>query len=555
LPLDPSYPRERLAFMVEEARTPVLLLSSGLAALLPEVPGVRVIALDRDRDEIGRRSPENLGLRMSPDHAAYVLYTSGSTGRPKGVVNTHRGIVNRLLWMQGEHPLGPGDRALQKTPYGFDVSVAEVFAPLVAGARLVVARPGGHRDTLYLVSVLAERGVTVSHFVPSMLQAFLETPGLERCAGLRRVTASGEALPWELKERFFGRLGHAELHNLYGPTEAAVEVTFHACAAGGDRPAVPIGVPGPGIQIHLLDAGFRPVAVGVTGRLAIGGVQVARGYLGRPELTAERFVPDPFSAVPGARLYDTGDLARRLPDGAVEFLGRNDGQVKVRGFRIELPEIEAALLRHPAVREAAVLARRDGPAAEPRLAAYWVGGEAAPADFAAFLARSRPAFMVPADFLRLDAFPLLPNGKLDRKALPAPAGVNPERAFVAPRTPVETALAGIWADLLGVQKVGVEDDFFALGGHSLLATRALLRTYDALGVEIPVATFFDRPTVAALAEAVEAARRPAPAAPLPVRRRTGGLGATLEALGKMSDAEAGKLLAGEKVLLPDETVS
>ncbi len=565
LPLDPSYPRKRLAFMVEEARTPVILLGAGLARALPRVPGARVIEVGRDGGEIAGPAAANLGLRMSPDHPAYILYTSGSTGRPKGVVNAHRGIVNRLLWLQEIRPLSPADRVLQKTPFGFDVSVAEIFGPLAAGARLVVARPGGHRDALYLVREMAARGVTVAHFVPSMLQAFLEAPGLERCAGLRRVTASGEALSWDLKERFFARLGGAELHNLYGPTEAAVEVTFHDCRPGGSRPVVPIGRPGVGTRIHVLDAEGRPAPVGVAGRLAIGGVQVARGYLGRPGLTAERFLPDPFPAEPGGRLYDTGDLARRRPDGEIEFLGRGDGQVKVRGFRIEPAEIEAALARHPAVREAAVLARRDT-AMEPRLVAYWTPtGPLAPepAELAAFLARWLPPFMIPADFLRLESLPLLANGKLDRGALPAPAGRQPERdaAHVPPRTAVEAALAGIWADLLAVPRVGVEDDFFALGGHSLLATRVQLRAYEAFGVELPLSGFFERPTVAAQAAAVEEARnaaapaRAAEPALVPGRRGKGGLGQLLENLGGMSDSEAGQLLTDPKAaLLPDETL-
>jgi amino acid adenylation domain-containing protein/FkbM family methyltransferase len=369
VPLDPAYPRERLAFMLEDARVGVLLTQERLLGELP-AHGAQVVCLDRDRAVIEGESDRRPAVGVAPDDLAYVIFTSGSTGRPKGAMNTHRGITNRLLWMQDRYRLGGEDRVLQKTPFSFDVSVWEFFLPLLAGARLVVARSQGHQDTKYLVQVISDHAITVAHFVPSMLQVFLEEPDVERCTSLRQVICSGEALSFELQKRFFARL-RARLDNLYGPTEAAVDVTWWACERDGRRGMVPIGRPVANTRIYILDSAGQPVPVGVAGELHIGGVQVGRGYLNRPELTAEKFIRDPFSDAPGARLYRTGDLARFLPDGNVEFLGRLDHQVKVRGHRIELGEIEATLTEHPGVKEATVAAREYGPG-DRRLVAYVV---------------------------------------------------------------------------------------------------------------------------------------------------------------------------------------
>ncbi len=364
VPIDPDYPSDRLAFMLEDAAVAVLLTQGHLADRLP-AHATRTVLLDSRTEPAAPLEPVEAG----PEHAAYVIFTSGSTGRPKGVVNTHRGIVNRILWMQAQYGLRPSDRVLQKTPFSFDVSVWEFFWPLVVGARLVMAQPGGHQDPVYLVDTIAREGITTLHFVPSMLQIFVEQDGLERCGSLHRVMASGEALPAALASRFFARLPEGvELHNLYGPTEAAVDVTHYACRPGEDR--IPIGRPVANTSIHLLDRDGLPAPVGVAGELHIGGVQVARGYLRRPDLTAERFVPDPFGPA-GSRLYRTGDLARRRSDGELEYLGRLDFQVKIRGVRIELGEIEAALERQPLVREAVVLAREEAPG-DVRLVAYVV---------------------------------------------------------------------------------------------------------------------------------------------------------------------------------------
>ena len=501
VPLDPGYPAARLANMLEDADVPVLVTESRLMDRVP-AHGAAVLSLDADAAALDAESAEAVEVDADPDLPAYVIFTSGSTGRPKGAANAHRGVLNRLFWMQEAYGLTADDAVLQKTPFSFDVSVWEFFWPLMTGARLVVARPEGHRDPAYLAGLIERERVTTVHFVPSMLAAFLDGADAARCASLRRVVCSGEALAAELVARFHARMpSSAELHNLYGPTEAAVDVTYHPCARGDLRRTIPIGRPVANTQIHVLEPSGQPAPVGVPGELHIGGVQVGLGYLGRPALTAEKFVPDPFSATPGARLYRTGDRARWTAEGVIEYLGRLDFQVKVRGLRIELGEIEAALVAHPSVREA-VVAVRTAPAGDPLLVAYVVGDEVDADALRDHLKRGLPEYMVPAAFVALDALPLSPNGKLDRRALPDADFAASAREFVAPRTPVERVIAGIWAELLRHERVGVMDDFFALGGHSLLAVQAAARAQDAFGVEIPLGYVFSQPTVGGLAAAL-----------------------------------------------------
>jgi amino acid adenylation domain-containing protein len=499
LPLDPGYPRSRLEFMLADARVPVLLTQRRLVPGLPDHEAV-VLCVDEAAEDLGRESGERPQVRVGGEDLAYVIYTSGSTGRPKGVMNVHAGIRNRLLWMQDAYRLDASDRVLQKTPYSFDVSVWEFFWPLTTGACLVVARPEGHKDGRYLVETIQREGITTLHFVPAMLHVFLLEDGAKDCRGLRRVICSGEALPRELQERFFARLP-AELHNLYGPTEAAVDVTAWACRRDGDTRPVPIGHAIANTQMYVLDPELRPVPRGVAGELCIGGRNLARGYLDRPELTAERFVAHPFDPDPGARVYRTGDLARFRDDGAIEYLGRLDHQVKLRGFRIELGEIEQVLAGHPAVREAIVTARGQG--GDTRLVAYLTAGEPPTAgELITHLKERLPDYMVPAAFVTLPAFPLSPNGKVDRAALPEPELSRPELAvpYEAPRDRVERTIAEIWTRLLGVDQVGVNDNFFELGGHSLLV--AELRS--ALGSElrrpVTLVELFQFPTVRTLAE-------------------------------------------------------
>ncbi|GAB3742807.1 hypothetical protein GCM10027598_75190 [Amycolatopsis oliviviridis] len=458
LPIDRDYPADRIAFMLEDAAP---------AVVLDEMP-----VLDG-------YSGESLGRVVDPSSPAYVIYTSGSTGRPKGVVVPHAGIVNRLLWMQDEYGLTADDRVLQKTPSSFDVSVWEFFWPLITGATLVVARPEGHKDPAYLADLIRTAGITTVHFVPSMLALFLETAD---CTGLRRVICSGEALPSELAARV-----DVPLYNLYGPTEASVDVT--AWRAGAETtPSVPIGRPVWNTRTYVLDARLNPVPPGVPGELYLAGAQLARGYLARPGLTAERFVADPFGG-PGERMYRTGDLARWSDDGVLEFLGRVDDQVKIRGFRVELGEVEAALTASASVTRAVVVARED------RLVAYVVGSDDGLRDE---VAAKLPEHMVPSAFVTLDEIPLTPNGKLDRKALPAPEFASTEGR--EPRNSREEALCALFADVLGVERVGIDDGFFTLGGHSLLVMRLVSRISATLDATVSVRDVFDAPTVAALAE-------------------------------------------------------
>ena len=549
LPLDPELPAARLAFMADEARPVVVLCTDALRSSVPAGEH-ELLAVDTDWDRVAPSSADRLDRCTDPDTAAYVLYTSGSTGRPKGVVITHRAIVNRLRWIPTWFDgFDAGQRVLQKTPFSFDVSLWELFGPLQVGATLVMAAPGAHREPGRLLATIAEHEITMVHFVPSMLRLLLDAVESDErnasaAASVRRVLCSGETLDADLQRRFFAAFGHdVELHNLYGPTEAAVDVTAWRCDPADRSSVVPIGRPIANTQLHVLDERLQPLPVGSIGDLYIGGVQVARGYLERPELTAERFLPDPFgpaasidlrSELPLAdgderplggssrrlppRLYATGDRARWRIDGVLEFHGRADDQVKIRGNRVELGEIEATLALHPDVAAAvAAIDERDG---RERLIAYVTAasGDHAGTDrldpgagvderaLRSFCADRLPSYMVPSSFVVLDRIVLTPSGKVDRAAL---AAVRPatgaicgvEREVVAPATPTEEALVAIWSDVLTLDAdtISTTDDFFQLGGHSLDAIRANARIVDELGVELPLATFFDQPTVSQLA--------------------------------------------------------
>ncbi|MEV0125238.1 amino acid adenylation domain-containing protein [Streptomyces sp. NPDC050703] len=498
VPLDTALPPARLAAIVEDARPPVVLTHEGPDGRLPGL-GCPVLRMEELAGELAAHSPDDPDAGVDGDDLAYVIFTSGSTGRPKGVMNVHSALRNRLLWMQDAYGLDARDRVLQKTPFSFDVSVWEFFWPLMSGAVLVMARPGGHRDSGYLADTIAAERITTIHFVPSMLRLFLSEPP-ERSASLRRVFCSGEELSRDLHDRFLA-LHTAELHNLYGPTEAAIDVTAWHCRPQDDPRPVPIGRPIANTRMYVLDRHDRPVPAGVAGELCIGGQGLARGYLGRPDLTAERFTDDPF--VPGARIYRTGDLARHRADGALEFLGRLDHQVKLRGQRLELGEIEAVLTRHAAVREAVVIAHEPAPG-DVRLAAYVTSGAAAAPgaeELTAHLREHLPEYMVPASFTVLEALPLTPSGKTDRKALPAPrtgrAGLATR--FVAPEAGLQQTLAGMWRELLGVERVGLRDNFFDLGGHSLLMAEFRTSLATALGHELTMVELFQHPTVESLA--------------------------------------------------------
>ncbi|MEZ4868995.1 MAG: amino acid adenylation domain-containing protein [Caldilineaceae bacterium] len=516
VPLDPTYPAERLAFMVADAGAPVLLTQAHLLDRLPETDA-HIICLDRDWDAIAQQPTTKPPCAATADNLAYMIYTSGSTGKPKGALNTHRGICNRLLWMQEEYNLGADDHVLQKTPFSFDVSVWEFFWPLLVGARLVVAKPEGHKDPDYLTDLIQRQQITTLHFVPPMLQAFLQAPDVRECTTLRRVICSGEALPLALQQRFFALLPAVELHNLYGPTEAAIDVTYWTCRREETHSSVPIGRPVANTQIYLLDQHLQPVPIGVAGELYIGGVQVGRGYHNRPELTRGKFIPNPFG--PG-QLYRTGDLARYLvaPVGlpAIEFLGRLDHQVKVRGFRIELGEIEAVLAADPAVRESVVLLRNDrlgdGPGG-PQLVAYVTPADPTLLNSTSLLATLHqrlaarlPEYMVPAQIFVLATLPLAPNGKLDRKALPAPDRTA-AAAYAPPQTPVEETLAAIWGAVLRLPRVGMHDNFFALGGDSILSIQVVAKARQQ-GLQLTVQQIFQHQTIAGLATVAQVAAAP-----------------------------------------------
>ncbi|CAI1955221.1 non-ribosomal peptide synthetase [Serratia plymuthica] len=499
VPLDPDYPQDRLRHMLQDCGAKYVLIDDGGEHALHPLRDITVprLHLQRDSHLWRHTSADNLApLASDPQRSlAYVIYTSGSTGKPKGVMNEHRGVINRLLWMQQAYPLTSEDVVLQKTPFSFDVSVWEFFWPLMVGARLALAKPGGHQDPEYLSACIAKYGVTTLHFVPSMLQLFLRHGDMAQCNALRRIMCSGEALPLATVQRCLRQLPQAELHNLYGPTEAAVDVSNWHCRPDDERALVPIGKPIANTQLYILDNQLQPLPPGVAGELHIGGIQVARGYLNRPELSTERFIADPFSHDPQARLYKTGDLARWLADGNIEYLGRNDFQVKIHGVRIELGEIEQQLRLCAGVEDAAILAKEDAHGGK-RLVAYVIAPDkdAHPTDWRRQLQQHLPDYMVPSSFIRLEAFPLSPNGKLDRKALPAPTPLQDTVPYVPPQTPQERQLATFWGELLGTERIGLDDDFFALGGHSLHAIQLLIKLKRS-GYSLSIKTLFAHPTL------------------------------------------------------------
>ncbi|MGW1274701.1 amino acid adenylation domain-containing protein, partial [Streptomyces sp. NPDC002491] len=529
LPLDLDYPTDRVAHMLADSGATTVITLSAVADRLPEASRAGLLLLDdrhdpdvppddsrdpsgsdarsdaqsgpHNRPQDGPRGgdgppPAHPGAR--PDDPAYLIYTSGSTGRPKGVVVTHRAVVNRLAWMQGAYGLTADDRVLQKTPSSFDVSVWEFFWPLLEGAAVVLARPDGHRDPAYLAALVRDERVSTMHFVPSMLEAFLQSDEVAGdpawAASLRRVFSSGEALPTAAAARWEALTG-VPLHNLYGPTEAAVDVTHHRCDGADEGPVVPLGRPVWNTGLRVLDADLRPVPDDVPGELYLTGVQLARGYHARPALTAERFTADPYGP-PGSRMYRTGDLVRRRADGVVEYLGRTDRQVKLRGNRIEPGEIEAALTALPGVAQSAVTVRDNA------LVAYVVPHDAArDTDVTALrdaLGGSLPPALVPGAWVVLDALPLTPSGKLDRAALPAPHAVR--AAARAPRDPREQLLTEIFAAVLKLPDVSADDDFFLLGGDSITSIAVASRARRA-GLAIGPREVFEHRTPAALAAA------------------------------------------------------
>jgi amino acid adenylation domain-containing protein len=516
VPLDPAEPKARLAFMLEDTQAAVLLTQQRLVEDLP-AHAAQVVCLDADWEVITRESEENPQAPVTSHHLAYVLYTSGSTGIPKGVMVEHRSLVNYLHWVN-DGLLGDTVHHLPTTTrVTFDASLKQLFAPLLRGSDVwglpgdVVIQPN------VLLAALGKRRQVGLNCVPLLWKAVLEAiesrQAVPPVESLTALFLGGDRLDKELVDRSFAVLPQVQIWNLYGPTETAANAIVARLAPGDE---VTIGQPISNTQAYVLDRYLQPVPVGVPGELYIGGDSLSRGYRNRPELTAEQFIPNPFSQEPGARLYKTGDLARYRPDGNIEYLGRLDDQVKIRGFRIELGEIEGVLRQYPGVQEVVVLASGDEPG-DPaaalgvgkRLVAYMVADqEHAPTTTALrrYVQEKLPSYMMPSVFMRLDALPLTPTGKVDRQALPAPDWSKPELhgTFVSPRTPVETRLANIWAAVLGRERVGIHDDFFALGGHSLLATQVMSRLHSAFQVALPLPSLFETPTVAGLAETIEA---------------------------------------------------
>ncbi|MCZ9633999.1 non-ribosomal peptide synthase/polyketide synthase, partial [Rhodococcus sp. BH5] len=501
VPVDPDHPADRTAYILESAQPTCVVTTARDDVDLPS--GTRVIEIDTlDYGQLDSRPIVNAD-RLSPLHfsnTAYVIYTSGSTGRPKGVAVTHAAINNQLQWMNAEYGLSASDIYLQKTATTFDVSLWGFFMPLQVGATLVVATPDGHRDPIYVANKIAELGVTITDFVPSMLTLFTANAPAGSCDSLRHVFVIGEALPPETSSAFRELCG-AGLHNLYGPTEAAVSVTYYEAVAT-DTTSVPIGMPQWNTQAHVLDGQLRPTPIGQPGELYLAGVQLARGYVGRPDLSSDRFVANPYGTA-GERMYRTGDLVRRREDGNLDYIGRTDFQVKFRGQRIELGEIETVLLAHPDVSQAVVLVTVT-PTGD-QLVGYVVPGPGRNIDAAVlseFAGRSLPSYMVPAALMVLDALPLNTSGKLDRAGLPEPVFASAKQ-YREPRTEIERIVADVFADVLGVERVGIDDDFFELGGNSLVATQLVTRVGSALGVQLGVRELFESTTVATLAARAE----------------------------------------------------
>jgi len=574
VPIDPAYPPERVRWMLEDSDAAAVLTTSALAASLPDSaatlllldplaeaadpvartgsdPGVRegglraVVAADSSA-----RPTEAGEVPIDPAELAYVIYTSGSTGRPKGAAIPHGALANHMRWMQDTFPIGAGDRVLQKTPVSFDASVWEFWAPLLSGATLVMGGPDAHRDPAAIVGEVAERGITILQLVPTLLRAVLDEPTFAR-ARPRRLFVGGEALAAELARRAEAAIPGVEVVNEYGPAECCIQVAAHVHGPADTSPGVPLGGPITNVRAYVLDARLQPVPSGAAGELWLAGACVGRGYHGRPGMTAERWLPDPFGAEPGARMYRSGDVVRwksaevrecgsaldsardprtsALPHSrtaVLEFLGRADEQVKVRGVRVEVGEVEAALAALPGVREAAVAVRGEGVAA--RLVA-WVVGEGDPSALAGALRSVLPETMVPSVIAHVDALPRNASGKLDRRALPDPQP-TPAAAYVEPRTDTERALAEVWRAVLGVERIGAEDSFFAAGGHSLLAMQVASRVRAALGVEMPVRALFDHPRLADLAAWIDG-------------QGDAEMEALLRELEGMTDAEAAAALA------------
>ncbi|HEY0735639.1 MAG TPA: amino acid adenylation domain-containing protein, partial [Herpetosiphonaceae bacterium] len=565
VPLDPAYPAERIQFMLADTQAPVILTDRQHRARLPEHTA-HTICFDAEWPRIAQHASTDPVTAVQPANLAYLIYTSGSTGRPKGVAIAHASAVALLHW--AHHTFAAADLAhvAAGTSICFDLSIFELFVPLSGGGTVQLLA------NALEIPTLADTPVTLLNTVPSVIAEVLRSGALP--PSVRVINLAGEPLSRALTDALYAAAPRARVYNLYGPSEDTTYSTG-TLVASDDTSAPTIGRPIDHTQAYILDAAMQPVPIGVVGELYLGGAGLARGYLFRPELTAEKFIPDPFAATPGGRLYRTGDLARYLPDGTIVFLGRSDHQVKVRGFRIELGEVEAALRQHPAVDEAVVSVLNEG--SDARLVAYVVEnqeprtknledeGEAGSkfsvlgsADLRAFLRDRLPEYMIPALVVPLETIPLTPSGKIDRKALPRPDGERPDLAatFVAPRTPTEERVAQIWQDVLGLERVGIHDNFFDIGGHSLLATQIMTRIRTTFQVNPALRTLFEQPTVAYLAQIIEQeTKQPAPPARSKIQAlpRRGGSRQLADKLDRLSDQEIERLLQERKTAQTGES--
>jgi amino acid adenylation domain-containing protein len=500
VPIDPGYPKNRIHYMLKDSAAPVLLTQE----CLKEKLGGNELSHDcaviyLEIDDFSNQSDKNFATISHAEDLAYMIYTSGSTGKPKGAMNAHSGIVNRLLWMQETYQLTDQDRILQKTPFSFDVSVWEFFWPLMTGACLVVAKPEGHKNPEYLADLIESQRITLMHFVPSMLQAFISHANINQCAGLKHIICSGEPLNVELVRKFYAVFSEqkVELHNLYGPTEAAVDVSHWPCKIEDIRASVPIGKPVANTQLYILDTNHMPLPIGIPGELCISGIQVGRGYYNRPKLTSEKFVDiELFGKT--ERIYKTGDLARWCIDGNIEFLGRRDHQVKLRGLRIELGEVEAALLQLPDVKECVVVVKGDT-SDNKRIVAYVVMEKQENTEknhsllLKKYLKQNLPDYMLPETFIFIDALPLSPNGKIDRNALPE--SVIRKTSYLYPRDMIELKLSKLWEHLLQMSPISITDDFFENGGNSLRAIRLISNIYQEFNQRLPIHSIFQNRTI------------------------------------------------------------
>lgn len=507
VPLDPDYPKDRLAYMINDSDVRLVITQRQFSELLDKFDADVLILDEVESSEGYREEQGNLNITLDENNLAYMFYTSGSTGKPKGAMNTHAAIRNRVLWLQSTFLMTQNDRLLQKSPYSFDVSVWEFFWPHMCGASLIMAKPQGHLDTSYLWDVMKRESITFVQFVPTMLQTFLSSDLSEDLPLLKHVFLCGEPLSAALNERFCSTMS-GQLHNLYGPTEAAVFVTSWTSDRNLERSIIPIGKAISDDEVYVLNDRYEQVSQGEIGELFISGIGLARGYHGRPDLTAERFVPDLYSKEPGSRMYHTGDLGRWLSDGNLECLGRNDDQVKVRGFRIELGEISNVLEEHTGVNQVVTVVREDQPG-DQRITTYFIPNPVyspSISELRNYLQKHLPDYMIPSYFIEMETFPLTPSGKTDRKLLPSPtvSRLMISQEYVPPQTYIQKELAQIWSGFFNFDEIGLDDNFIDLGGHSLVATQILVRCGHLFGVKVSLKDMLTQgTTIRSLAAIIE----------------------------------------------------